>query len=188
MQASPVFDHFLNGTAADTSCEVAGTPFRYGYYLVDGIYHDWGVFVKSIVYPDPTDIVRTRYKRAQERARKDIERAFGAMKKRWMILKWGARSQDRDKVARIMYTCCILHNMILEDEGRAICTYVESENVTPHPPPIQPGSDQSLEIRRALRSTETHHVLRHCLGQHLQTINHINFQSEPVDDTEAFSS
>ncbi|KAL4566361.1 hypothetical protein LXL04_030475 [Taraxacum kok-saghyz] len=124
--------------------------------------------------------------RAQERARKDIERAFGALKKRWGILQRGARSTNRDKVARIMYACCILHNMILEDEGKAVCVYVPEENVVPNPPPIQPGSQESLAIRRALRNRTTHFRLRESLGLHLQTVDHVDLNEIPQEDAEEF--
>lgn len=186
LQMSPIFNHILNGTAPDTSFQLVGRDFQHGYYLVDGIYHEWAVFVKTIAFPD--NEVTVKFKRAQERARKDIERAFGALKKRWGILQRGARSTDRDKVARIMYACCILHNMILEDEGKAVCTYVPEENVVPNPPPIQPGSQESLAIRRALRNRPIHFRLRESLGLHLQTVDHVDLNEIPQDDAEEFSN
>ena len=186
LQVSPLLNHYQNGTAADTSFDLAEEHFDYGYYLVDGIYHEWAIFVKTIAFPDNGQALK--FKRAQERARKDIERAFGAIKKRWRILKGGARSWDRDKVARVMYTCCILHNMILEDEGRAICTYVPHENVHPNPPPIQPGSQAAFEVRRALKNRPTHYRLRTALGVHLQGVYHVNLDDIPQDDAEEFSN
>ena len=35
----------------------------------------------------PNDTRQNKFKKAQERVRKDVERAFGALKKRWFILK-----------------------------------------------------------------------------------------------------
>ncbi|KAL4577102.1 hypothetical protein LXL04_013205 [Taraxacum kok-saghyz] len=168
LQMSPIFNHILNGTAPDTSFQL------------------WAVFVKTIAFPD--NEVTAKFKRAQERARKDIERAFGALKKRWGILQRGAQSTDRDKVARIMYACCILHNMILEDEGKAVCAYVAEENVVPNPPPIQPGSPESLAIRRALRNRPIHFRHRESLGLHLQTVDHVDLNEIPQDDAEEFSN
>jgi hypothetical protein len=56
-----------------------------GYYLADGTYPEWAVFVKSIIFPifDKDKL----FAQEQEGARKDIERAFGVLKHRWCVLK-----------------------------------------------------------------------------------------------------
>jgi len=48
-----------------------------------------------------------------------------------------------------MYTCIIFHNMILEDEGRKICTYDEDEVIleVQH---LQVGREEYLERRGTL--------------------------------------
>ena len=86
-----------------------------------------------------------------------------------------------------MYTCIILHNIILEDEGKEICTYIESENANPIVPPIQPGSPQALAIRAALRNREIHHNLRSDLAEHLWQVNHIDLNTILEEDTKGFS-
>ncbi|KAJ0512431.1 putative harbinger transposase-derived protein [Helianthus annuus] len=65
---------------------VNGVEYLYGYYLVDGIYPEWGVFVKSFTKHGTTDPKRLKFNRVQMAARKDVERAFGVLKKRWRIL------------------------------------------------------------------------------------------------------
>jgi hypothetical protein len=55
-----------------------------GYYLADGIYPDWPVFVKTI--RNPYDVRTQHFATIQESARKDIERAFGVLQKRWAIV------------------------------------------------------------------------------------------------------
>ena len=122
---SPLFDTFCNGSAPPCSFTLRDRQYRYGYYLVDGIYPDYAVFAKPLRYPG--DERRAKYAMMQERARKDIERTFGVLKKRWRILNSPARPTQQAKIENIMYTCIILHNMILEDEGKSICTYVEDE-------------------------------------------------------------
>ncbi|KAL4570132.1 hypothetical protein LXL04_025783 [Taraxacum kok-saghyz] len=54
--------------------------------------------------------------------------------------------------------------MILEDESKVVCTYVPHENAVSNPPPIQPGSPESLTIRRALRNRLAHYLIRESLG------------------------
>ena len=76
-----------------------------------------------------------------------------------------------------MYTCIILCNMILEDKGKVICTYVEGENVNPILPPIQLGSPQALAILATLRNRKIHHNLRSDLAEYLCQVNHIDFNT-----------
>ncbi|GKA07868.1 putative nuclease HARBI1 isoform X2 [Tanacetum coccineum] len=52
------------------------------YYLTDGIYQEWVVLMKSISQPGSNDVKRIRYKQAHEAARKDVDRAFGVLKKK----------------------------------------------------------------------------------------------------------
>ena len=84
------------------------------YYLADGIYPEWAAFAKSITRPQ-NDKAKL-YARHQESARKDVERAFGVLQKRWAIIRHPARLWEREQLADIMYACVILHNMITEDE------------------------------------------------------------------------
>nr|XP_043639409.1 uncharacterized protein LOC122610488 [Erigeron canadensis] len=70
--------------APDSSFTVNGTHYRKGYYLADGIYPEWSVFVKS--YSCPQDDKKKKFKQYQESVRKDVERAFGSLQNQWHIL------------------------------------------------------------------------------------------------------
>ncbi|XP_071728110.1 uncharacterized protein [Rutidosis leptorrhynchoides] len=107
-----------NGTAPPSPVDVNGHHYERGYYLGDGIYPDWVMLVKAP--HNPTDEMRKKFKRFQESARKDIERAFGVLQGRFAMLKTPARSLDFDKNRRHMYCCIVLHNMIQEDHGFSI--------------------------------------------------------------------
>ncbi|XP_023731100.2 uncharacterized protein LOC111878845 [Lactuca sativa] len=133
LNRSPIFNNIYDGSAPDSSFQVRGTPYKYGYYLVDGIYPEYVVLVKSFTASHGSR--RKKFKRAQERARKDVERAFEALKKRWFILKKPAVYLGEEKLQEIMYTCLILHNMIIEDEGRTICAFDDEETI-PETQPI----------------------------------------------------
>nr|GEV25305.1 hypothetical protein [Tanacetum cinerariifolium] len=52
-------------------------------------------------------------------ARKDVERAFGVLKKKWKLIKHPARGMSRRRLSDVMYTCIVLH-MIIQDNGVAI--------------------------------------------------------------------
>ncbi|XP_052623594.1 uncharacterized protein LOC111886905 [Lactuca sativa] len=167
------------GKRDDSSFQGRGTPYKYGYYLVDGIYPEYVVFVKSFTTPHGSR--RKKFKRAQERARKDVERVFGALKKRWFILKKPATYLGEEKLQEIMYTCLILHNMIIEDEGRAICVFDEEETI-PKTQPIKIGGEEYINRRAEIRCTETFHNFCNYLVEHNYGVQNINLNLDPPDD------
>ncbi|GKA81647.1 RNA-directed DNA polymerase, eukaryota [Tanacetum coccineum] len=56
--------------------------YLWGYYLIDGIYPELATLVKTIPEPADDDHKRILYKLKQESAWKDVERAFGVLKKK----------------------------------------------------------------------------------------------------------
>nr|XP_043633271.1 protein ALP1-like [Erigeron canadensis] len=118
LNQSPLYDTVRNGTAPNSSFIVRGRYYKRGYLLTDGIYPRWSTFVKA--YPHPVDPKEKKFKRVQEAARKDIERVFGVLKGKWKILERPIRFYDLDKIGKVVEACCILHNMIIKDNGRAI--------------------------------------------------------------------
>nr|KAJ0189338.1 hypothetical protein LSAT_V11C800410720 [Lactuca sativa] len=152
LQASPIFNDILQGKAPEMSYVVNGNEYKYGYYLGDGIYPEYATVVKS--YTFSADDKRKMFKLAQESARKDVERAFGVLKQRWHIIKHPARTWDREKLRTVLTACVILHNMIIDEEGRAICSYTTNDILNP-PAIIQVGSpayfSRVLEIQNRTR-------------------------------------
>nr|GEV58243.1 protein ALP1-like [Tanacetum cinerariifolium] len=74
---SPLFDDLLNDTAHVLPYVVNGVGYEKGYYLADGIYPQWTTFVKSFTVAN--DAKHAYFKKRQEGARKDVERAFGVL-------------------------------------------------------------------------------------------------------------
>ncbi|XP_052623592.1 uncharacterized protein LOC128128870 [Lactuca sativa] len=181
LNRSPIFNNIYDGSAPDSSFQVRGTPYKYGYYLVDGIYPEYVVFVKSFSAPHGSR--RKKFKRAQERARKDDERAFGALKKQWFILNKPVAYLGEKKLQEIMYTCIILDNMIIEDEGRTICAFDEEE-IIPETQPIEIGGEEYINRRAEIRCTETFHNLRNDLVEYIYGVQNINLNLDPPDDPE----
>nr|GEU61823.1 protein ALP1-like [Tanacetum cinerariifolium]GEY20291.1 protein ALP1-like [Tanacetum cinerariifolium] len=115
---SSLFDDLLDDIALVVPYDVNGVTFEKGYYLADGIYPQWAAFVKSFtVSRDERNAV---FKRRQESAQKDVEIAFGILQGRWHIIAQSARAWTVNKLRRIMYTCIILHNMILKNKKFAL--------------------------------------------------------------------
>jgi hypothetical protein len=114
LNQSTVFINELKGQVPRVQYMVNGNQYSTGYFLANGIYPEWVVFVKSIRLP--INDKEKLYTEEQEEARKDIERAFGVLQRRFCILKRPARLYDRDVLRDVVLACIILHNMIVEDE------------------------------------------------------------------------
>ena len=101
----PVFTLLANGHAHPVNYIINGHEYRMGYYLADGIYPNWSTFVKTI--PCPQGLKKKHFVKAQESARKDVERAFGVLQARFVIVRGPARFLDEETLADIMKTCII---------------------------------------------------------------------------------
>ncbi|CDF34444.1 unnamed protein product [Chondrus crispus] len=101
------------------------------YYLADGIYPSWAIFMKTI--KDNTERKEEAFAKAQKTIRKDIERAFGVLVARFHILQNPSRLWKRSDVSNVMVACIILHNMIVEsrrDNYQSQSFTWESESAT----------------------------------------------------------
>jgi len=171
LNQSDVFNDVMQGRAPEVHYTINRTEYNMGYYLSDGIYPEWATFVKSVSMPQGDK--RKLFAQHQEGARKDIERAFGVLQSRFAIICNPARSWHLDSLKRIMDTCIILHNMIVEDEratygGNFDYSYDHIGN-DPTAPPDDSNSDFQEFLRRR------HHVRDKQIHRHLQQdlIEHI---------------
>nr|XP_043620260.1 uncharacterized protein LOC122592115 [Erigeron canadensis] len=159
-------------TAPYVPFSVNGRTYRRGYYLVDDIYLTWSTFVKAYKYP--TDLKEKMFKTAQEAARKDIERAFGVLKGKWHIIDRSFGQRSLGTIRNLVYACVILHNMIIQDSGRAICPVHIGD------PVVRPNSYR--DALPEIQDEETHFRLRYDLTEHLAGLNLPHLQ--PNDDEE----
>jgi hypothetical protein len=60
---------------------------------------------------------KIRWSQWLESMRKDVECTFGILKGRWRILKAGVYLQSAIGIDRVWFTCCALHNWLLEVDG-----------------------------------------------------------------------
>ncbi|GJU89324.1 putative reverse transcriptase domain-containing protein [Tanacetum coccineum] len=74
---SSLFDDLLDNIALVAPFLVNGVQYEKGYYLDDGIYPQWATFVES--YTVARDEKHELFKRRQESARNNVERAFGVL-------------------------------------------------------------------------------------------------------------
>ena len=89
---------------------INGTIRDWMYFLVDGIYPPWAIFVKTIPLSARTNAEKLFFASRQEAVRKDIERSFGILIKKFQILAHPIRIRDETIIRNILYTCVILHN------------------------------------------------------------------------------
>ncbi|GJV27856.1 ALP1-like protein [Tanacetum coccineum] len=115
---SLLFDDLLDDKAPVAPYMVNGVGFEKGYYLADGIYPQWATFVKSFTVAN--DVKHACFKKHQESAQKDVERAFGVLQGLWGIIQQPARQYHVSNICRIMYSYITMHNMILEDQKMAV--------------------------------------------------------------------
>jgi hypothetical protein len=152
LNQSTVFINELKGQAPRVQYMVNGNQYNIGYFLADEIYPEWAVFVKSIRIPITEK--EKLYAQEQEGARKDIERAFGVLQRRWCILKRPARLYDRAVLRDVVLACIILHNMIVEDEKEPDIIEENLDlNVTPSSSAVQEpefSPEQDVPLERVL--------------------------------------
>ncbi|GKC02487.1 serine/threonine-protein kinase STY17-like protein, partial [Tanacetum coccineum] len=132
---SPLFNDLKTGRAHEIPFVANGVTYPSRYCLVDGIYPELATLVKTIPEPTDDDHKRILYKKKQDSARKDVERAFGVLKKKWAILANPTRALREDNIVNMMYTCIILHNMIRKYKEVAISpTWFPEEAHQPEDP------------------------------------------------------
>ncbi|GKA24861.1 ALP1-like protein isoform X1 [Tanacetum coccineum] len=172
LYGSPLFDDLLTDKAPEALFAVNGKTYEKGYYLADGIYPQWSTFVKAFTIARDQKIMK--FKRVQESARKDIERAFGVLQDRWGIITQHVRAYQINTIKRIMYCCIILHNMILDDQDFDISEYTDMY-VSPESDIQRTWVEQCERLRRKnkeLRDRRVHDNLRHDIVEHLWNLNH----------------
>ncbi|XP_038713417.1 putative nuclease HARBI1 [Tripterygium wilfordii] len=94
LERSPLFTDIINGRAPPVNFVINNHHYDMGYYLGDA----------------------KNFAKAQEGARKDVERAFGVLQARFLIIRQGCRYFKIATLKNIMKACVILHNMVVEHE------------------------------------------------------------------------
>ena len=82
------------------------------YLLCDGGYHKWRIM--QCPNKHASDEESVRFSQRVESVRKDVECTFGILKKRWRILKNHMMIQTKLRIDNIVFTCAILHNMLID--------------------------------------------------------------------------
>jgi Plant transposon protein len=92
--------------------EINGVFRDWLYFLVDGIYPKWAIFINT--YKHPVSEKERAFASKQESVRKDVERAFGVLVQQWGILANPLRNWEISDIQDILDCCIIMHNMVTE--------------------------------------------------------------------------
>jgi Plant transposon protein len=109
---------------------INGNSRDWMYFLVDGIYPEWSIFVNT--YSNPIDPKKRTFSKRQEAARKDIECAFGVLVQRFHVLQRPLRGWFQEDLVSIVHACVILHNMVIEAKYGS----VDEESITNEVPSV----------------------------------------------------
>jgi hypothetical protein len=166
--------NMLTSEARDMHFMVNGVEYNRYYLLVDGIYPPWSCFVQTIHLPP--DKKRAYFSSRQEAVRKDVERCFGVLQARFAIIKNPSRHWNVDFISNIMFTCCILYNMILEDEQDVEGLEDIIAELQQDAEPLNRGLSfqELLAGTIELENRDTHFNLRGDLIEHLWRLKGLN--------------
>lgn len=92
---------------------IGGVPFTKLWFLVDGIYPKLERFAKTISVPIGEE--EKRYVQWQEGARKDVERAFGILQRKWRIVKQPCELRNIEDIRNMLLGLIVFHNMMVKD-------------------------------------------------------------------------
>ena len=85
------------------------------YLIVDGGYHKWRCLQCPLKHSAiPRESLWSEW---VETVRKDVECVFGVLKGRFRCLKLPIYYHDKKSIDDMFFTCCILHNMLLKNDG-----------------------------------------------------------------------
>ncbi|XP_028117584.1 uncharacterized protein LOC114315204 [Camellia sinensis] len=173
LDRSSVFSLLTQGRAPPVNYSINGNDYTMGYYLVDGIYPQWITFVKTISSSQGNKQIY--FAKAQESARKDIERAFGVLQARFAIVQGPACFWKMEIMEDIMMACIIMHNMIVEDERDANGLDFNYDTISESLPPVShertPELFEFIQNHHRIRDRGTHSKLKQDLVEHLWTLH-----------------
>lgn len=133
---------FLDGSFANDvnfEFQIGDRVFHRLWVMVDGIYPELSRFVKTI--QEPVGHKASRYARWQESVRKDVERAFGVLQRKFHVLVRKMELWYVGDIASVVNCCICLHNMIVAN--RMAMGDEESEEFYSFPAMLGHGGSQS---------------------------------------------
>ncbi len=163
---SPLAASIFGDQIPNVDYSINGNTRKAGYWLVDGIYPPWSVFVTTIHKPQGEKF--QHFAKAQEAVRKDVERAFGVLQSRFRFLALGKGCEywHLEEIKTMVKTCIILHNMLAETGQVNLDLPTELPVINAASGYIGSFSDYMCNVN-AVTSKDAHLELRNDLIDHL---------------------
>jgi Plant transposon protein len=114
LDRSPLLASWLDGSFhrdVDFEFTINGQQFKRLYLLVDGIYPAVSRFVKTLAVPIGKE--HKRFAAWQESSRKDMERTFGILQRKFHYLVRPFEQWELEEIKDIMLTCILMHNWMV---------------------------------------------------------------------------
>ena len=145
---------------------INGTVWDYLYFLVDGIFPKWPIFISTVsdAIPGSKDKMFATH---QEAVRKDIEQAFGQIVKKFDILSRSIQFWKKEVIGNVLNTCTILHNMTVQKR----CQHYISERVYHTNTPIDTVEDEPLSLSGSLEVAPDGSIAQDAIGSRMYQID-----------------
>ncbi|XP_026436167.1 uncharacterized protein LOC113334033 [Papaver somniferum] len=103
------------GISPQVNFIINGNHYTHGYYLADEIYPKWSTLVHR--QPPAGEMGRScsYFNSRQMDLRKDVERAFEILKRKFAIIFGRYRGLSAHEMHKTMLTCIIMHNMVIQE-------------------------------------------------------------------------
>ena len=153
------------------------------YYLCDGGYHKWTCMINPMKHTSCRD--DRLWSEWVESTRKDVECVFGILKGRFRFLRHGILLQTQEKVDTAFFTCCILHNLILEADGmdRRWENNVEWDRLNPQPNNSDVGYDEDDSARPQSISVQELRILER-VEQYRSVREEVHVGNEVIEEVD----
>jgi hypothetical protein len=83
LDCSSLCKQHQEGTALKVTFTVNNKNYDMVYYLIDGIYPDWALFMNTIL--EPSNVKQQHFSEQQEARWQDVERGFGVLQVRGLL-------------------------------------------------------------------------------------------------------
>jgi Plant transposon protein len=115
LNLSPLFNSIRVGSfpPAKPKIKLLGLELDWYYYMTDGIYPPYRIFLRTI--REPRTAKEKYFSKCQEGARKAVERVFGVLFQMFNILYQPSRLWYVEDMNNVVKACIIIHNMICEE-------------------------------------------------------------------------
>jgi Plant transposon protein len=168
---SPLLEALLSDEWTD-SCDfefrLDGQVFNKLWILVDGIYPGIARFVKTISFP--VGATAKLFAEWQEATRKDVERAFGVLTRKFQILAKPIEYWDLEDIKRIIAGCILMHNMMVEvrierQEAEDVGMYLVVENSQATEERVE---ERTSDLNGHVRNARGYQPRTDCMDEHVE--------------------